>query len=419
MRDEQEFFDTLKKTTHFEPRQAFVDATKNQLIQKARKLEYKRKVKKISFVSSGITAAAFLLVWISFFGGKEFIFETAASLFQEETSEIVVEDPPVMELSENGEQAKLFLEGKDYRMLSYEGSLESYELTKEKLVEMPYMHNWGLQPDGPDEYLGNTIETEIFIVENHPLDQLGANKTRVYVFLVDGEAFGGVSSPITEEVLVHFGAVFFGAVYSLDGKTLEELRGIDYETWQNNWVKKYGEVDEESKLLGKTERVFGLLKELQWVELAEHVHPELGLFFSFYADAGSPYSHEVGFTKAELNELVGTERYVWGYDMGDYEFEFSVNEYVEKFLLGGSQRWDGLNTREVNYEVITFNESAFHSGGIINTIPEYFPNALYVEYYSPPPSEELGHLWQALRFIYEEYGGQWYLIGIARDVHSP
>jgi hypothetical protein len=425
MRNEQDFFDALKSSPNFEPRQTFVQNTKENLLQKARKMEFKNKVKRISFVSGGIAVTAFFLVWISFFGGKQVIFDTVASIFHEDNDTEIIVDPPEepIKMSENGSIAKLFLEEKGYEIVAYEGFGDRYILTLEKLVETPYMQQWWVQPLEADEFIGRTIETEVFIVQNHPLDELEGvetlGKTKVIVFLVNENAIGGMSLPVTVEQL-------YGGLYSLDGKTIEELYGIDYSTWQKSWMEKYrndsSSIDTdtlETGLLEKTETIFSYLKTVNWLNLADYVHPEKGLFFSFYASAGSPYSDEVSLSKDEVRDLTGSETFIWGYDMAEYAFEFSVNDYVEKFLLGGSQRWDGGNTRELNYDVITFNDQAFHSGGIINTIPDYFPEAKYVEYYSPPPSDELSHQWQALRFIYEQHDGDWYLIGIARDVHSP
>lgn len=424
MQNEHEFFDKLKNSQDFEPRKEFVQKAKNELLREARRIEVKNKVKKISVFSTSIAVTTLLLVWVSLFGGKQVIIDTVASIFNEENTEMIEKVPEeTIQLSENGKIAKRFLEEKGYDVVSYEAPNDAYTLTQEKLVEIPYMQQWWVQPVEPDEFIGETIETENFIVQNHPLDELEGfetlGKTRVIVFLVNGNAIGGVSMPLTEKL--------YSFLFSLEGQSLEELYGSDYSTWQEAWIKKYlrvtSVVDEpieiEIELLTKTETIFSNLEAFNWQELANDVHPEKGLFFSFYADTGSPFAQEVAFTKDALSELEGTETFVWGYDMGDYKFEFPINEYVTTFLINHSQRWDGKNSTEVEYDVITFNDSVVQSGGIINTIPEYFPDAKYVEYYSPSPSEELWHQWQALRFIYEEFDGQWYLIGIARDVHSP
>ncbi|MEW9669867.1 hypothetical protein [Ammoniphilus sp. 3BR4] len=132
-----------------------------------------------------------------------------------------------------------YLEQKGYKVLSIEGSVETYELSKEKITTSPYAIAWGLQTVEPSEYFGKTVDIQKFVVENHPLDNWESNnvkskgKTEVYVYVVDGKAIGGTSLPVTDDVSVR------GGYWSLDGKTLEEVQGKDLTTWQQEWDKKY------------------------------------------------------------------------------------------------------------------------------------------------------------------------------------
>lgn len=48
--------------------------------------------------------------------------------------------------------------------------------------------------------------------------------------LSDDKIVGGYSFP--DEKMV-------GSVYSLDGKTLEEVTGLSFQQWEENWKKKY------------------------------------------------------------------------------------------------------------------------------------------------------------------------------------
>lgn len=168
-------------------------------------------------------------------------------------------------------------------------------------------------------------------------------------------------------------------------------------------------LDKETELLALTEEIFSLLKESNYEKVAEKVDSEHGVTFAFYADFGNPegYGGEyVNLTKQEISKSNDT-KYLWGADESDKEFEMSLDEYVQQFLL---RSW---GRREVDYSIITFNEPAENFAGVFNTIHDYYPDAKYVEYYSPGETE---HLFQSLRFIYQERDGEWYLIGIARDV---
>ncbi|MFD1179458.1 hypothetical protein ACFQ3W_24620 [Paenibacillus puldeungensis] len=123
---------------------------------------------------------------------------------------------------------KGYLENKGFQVVSYEGLAESYELTKQKIVTLPYMIYWGLQLGDPSQYFGKTVNVEKFIVKNHPLSQ---GKVDVYVYEVNGLPIGGTSYP--------HGDTSDGGYWSLEGKTLEELQTKSFQDWQKNWINKY------------------------------------------------------------------------------------------------------------------------------------------------------------------------------------
>ncbi|WP_340003997.1 hypothetical protein MHH52_18825 [Paenibacillus sp. FSL K6-0276] len=124
--------------------------------------------------------------------------------------------------------SKSYLENKGFQVISYEGHAESYELTKQKIVTLPYMIYWGLQLVDPSIYFGKTINIEKFIVKNHPLTQ---GKVDVYVYEVNGQPIGGTSYP--------HGDTSVGGYWSLEGKTLEELQPKSFQDWQKDWLNKY------------------------------------------------------------------------------------------------------------------------------------------------------------------------------------
>lgn len=165
----------------------------------------------------------------------------------------------------------------------------------------------------------------------------------------------------------------------------------------------------ENELLSLSEEIFSLLKDSDFEKLAEKVDPENGVTFAFYADFGNPDGyggHYVNLSKKDISET-NDKKYLWGKDEAGQEYSLSLDEYVQQMLL---QRW---GKEEVDYNMITFNEPAENFAGVTNTIHQYYPDAKYVEYHSPGKDE---HSFQSIRFIYEEKDGEWYLIGIARDV---
>lgn len=135
------------------------------------------------------------------------------------------------QLSENGEIAKTYLKELGYQVVSYEDE-NSIVFTKPQLLELPGEQIWGVQYTEPDEYLNKEIDTVSFMVKNHPLDDMyDMGKTNVTVYLFNQEVIGGWSFPHSKEGLV-------GGVYSVDGKTLEEIHG-DWQKWREEWEIKY------------------------------------------------------------------------------------------------------------------------------------------------------------------------------------
>lgn len=119
----------------------------------------------------------------------------------------------VENLSAKGEIAKSHLEELGYKILSFE-SEDVLRFSKEQLEVLPYKAMWEVQSVSPDKYIDKDIDTVVFLVRNHPLDDLfDMGKTRVIVFIYKNEVIGGFSSPISKNNDV------VGGWYSIDGKT--------------------------------------------------------------------------------------------------------------------------------------------------------------------------------------------------------
>ncbi|MFC4778950.1 hypothetical protein ACFO9Q_19320 [Paenibacillus sp. GCM10023252] len=71
-----------------------------------------------------------------------------------------------------------------------------------------------------------------FTVSGHPLEKPYKARTKVYIMISQGQVIGGYSFPDIERLN--------GAVYSLNGKTQEEVTGLSYEEWTDHWKEKYG-----------------------------------------------------------------------------------------------------------------------------------------------------------------------------------
>ena len=125
--------------------------------------------------------------------------------------------------------AEEYIKTKAYKIITSKGEIQKYTLEKSKLYwgieTIPYQQMWAVQKVEPDKYFGKEINIYCFTVEKHPLEKIYTVKTNVYIMLSDGKVVGGYSFP--NEKLVC-------SVYSLDGKTLEEVTGLSYQQWREN-----------------------------------------------------------------------------------------------------------------------------------------------------------------------------------------
>lgn len=142
-------------------------------------------------------------------------------------------------ISDDEKTAENYVKSQGYEITSRIGEVDKYTLEKSKLyggtASIPYQQAWGLQNIEQEEYFGKEIVVYGFTVQNHPLqkrDKNAKNGINVYVMLSDGEVIGGYSYPNTDVV---------GAYCSIEGRTLEEVTGLSFQQWQENWKKKHGQ----------------------------------------------------------------------------------------------------------------------------------------------------------------------------------
>ncbi len=139
---------------------------------------------------------------------------------------IVVVSGCSQKLSSDVEIAKQHLEGMGYSVVSNKGEGEIQFLTSQ-LEELPTRQILGVQTGEVTQFLNKDIVTVSFMISNHPLDDMyNKGKTKATVFVIDNEVVGGWSLPHASQALV-------GGVYSLDGKTIEEVHGSN-----QAWVSK-------------------------------------------------------------------------------------------------------------------------------------------------------------------------------------
>lgn len=135
-------------------------------------------------------------------------------------------------------KAEDYVKDQGYKITARKGEVQKYTLERNKLYgateTIPYQQMWAVQKEKPDKYFGKEVTIYCFTVKNHPLqkkDSNAKNGVNVYIMLTDSKVIGGYSYPNANAV---------GAYSSLDGRTLEEVTGLSFQQWGEEWKKRYG-----------------------------------------------------------------------------------------------------------------------------------------------------------------------------------
>ena len=130
--------------------------------------------------------------------------------------------------------AESYIESQKYKIIKNIGYINSYSLNTDMLYDSIYsvinQQIWSVQKDNPYKYLNKQINVYKFTVENHPLEQKFNVNINVYIMICNNEIIGGYSIPNDDND---------GSIYSLDGKTAEEITGLNAKQLSEKWKEKY------------------------------------------------------------------------------------------------------------------------------------------------------------------------------------
>lgn len=120
-----------------------------------------------------------------------------------------------------------------YTIIADKEPVRTFVMEKKLLHETQYRQLWSVQEKEPDAFIDKEIVTYMFTVDNHPLEKQYGLDINVYVMAAEGEVIGGYSFPDTDERLL-------GGVHPIDGREFEDVKGLTYLEWSEQWTNKYG-----------------------------------------------------------------------------------------------------------------------------------------------------------------------------------
>jgi hypothetical protein len=142
----------------------------------------------------------------------------------------------------------------------------------------------------------------------------------------------------------------------------------------------------------------------RWAELA---HPEKGVRFSPYAYV--EVKSDVVFSRDQIRRFWTDEMtYTWGFADGTGDpINMTPRQYCDRYIMDR----DFLNPSTTSVD----NDRA--RGNTNNNAAEVYPQGTRVEYYIEPSIREgVPDLdWAALRLVFEESAGSWFLVAVIHD----
>ena len=141
--------------------------------------------------------------------------------------------------------------------------------------------------------------------------------------------------------------------------------------------------------------------------LASRAHPVKGVRFSPYAYSDAEQDRV--FLLGQLRRIRdGPTVHVWGHADGSGEpIVLTTAQYVERFVLDRDYRGAGKIGVNVDQP----------RGNTADNAAEAYPQGTRVEYYvEPAPGRGAAAFdWSALRLVFEQMDGRWFLVGVIHD----
>lgn len=140
--------------------------------------------------------------------------------------------------------------------------------------------------------------------------------------------------------------------------------------------------------------------------ISKYVHPDKGVRFTPYTYIS--LENDLVFSKERLLYFFKDKKqYLWGrYDGSGEKIRLTPKKYYKEFIYSK----DFKNAPEVGYNEV------LSSGNMYENQFEIYDNPIIVEYYFPgfDPKYD-GMDWKSLRLVFENYEGEWKLVGIIHN----
>lgn len=163
-------------------------------------------------------------------------------------------------------------------------------------------------------------------------------------------------------------------------------------------------ITREEIIKGANDEVLKALKNKDYKRFAEFIHPERGVRFSMYAFVDPKEDKQ--FSKTDFEKYQPTKTlFTWGsYDGSGDPYRATINDYLGKWVFSK------------DFTTSQFSLDKFQVGGnSLNNLEKIYPKFNFTENYIKGTEKNSEMDWKTLRFVFEEFKGKYYLVGVIND----
>lgn len=152
------------------------------------------------------------------------------------------------------------------------------------------------------------------------------------------------------------------------------------------------------------ERILDILQQKKYWDLSSYIHPEKGVRFSMYA-----------YVRPEKDKVFSLSNYR-RYINTDVKFTFGEKDGTGELYVTSLKSYLDLWMYKRDFTAGQYYENTFRgTGNSLNNLKEVYPGLNFTENYIEGSQKYSGMDWNALRLVFEEFNGRYYLVAVIND----
>jgi len=164
------------------------------------------------------------------------------------------------------------------------------------------------------------------------------------------------------------------------------------------------DISKEKIIKETNDNILEALKNHDYKQFVEFIHPEKGVRFSMYAFVDP--KEDKHFSKADFEKYEPTKTiFTWGTMDGSGDlYKATIDDYFVKWVYSK------------DFVTGQFSLNQFQGkGNSLNNLKEIYPKADFTENFIKGSQANAEMDWKCLRLVFEEFQGKYYLVGVIND----